>query len=75
MIPEEWKGISGVGGYETGSTSDVAGLYDGISPRAQTAFALHRFQLDLLVSQIKMIFYHLRKKSNGVIWSADVDQS
>lgn len=37
------------------------------------AFAIHRFQLDRHISEIKLLFYHLPSQINCFIWPTDLE--
>ncbi|KAK5058695.1 hypothetical protein LTR84_010959 [Exophiala bonariae] len=37
-------------------------------------YSFHRFRLDPIISEIKLLFYHLPLQSNAIIWSTDYDQ-
>lgn len=38
------------------------------------AFTIRRFQLDLYISEIKLLFYHLPSQVNSIIWPTDLDR-
>lgn len=38
------------------------------------AFTVRRFQLDLYISEIKLLFYHLPSQVNSIIWPTDLDK-
>ncbi|KAF2011517.1 hypothetical protein BU24DRAFT_282921 [Aaosphaeria arxii CBS 175.79] len=39
------------------------------------AFALHRFKLDPIISEIKLLFYHLPSRVNAYVWPSDHSSS
>ncbi|KAF2193958.1 hypothetical protein K469DRAFT_727427 [Zopfia rhizophila CBS 207.26] len=39
------------------------------------AFALHRFKLDSLISEIKLLFYHLPAQVSAYVWPADIEST
>lgn len=38
------------------------------------AFTVRRFQLNLYISEMKLLFYHLRSQVNSIIWPTDLDK-
>jgi hypothetical protein len=47
-------------------------LKTDIQLNSVVAFALHRLKLDPIISEIKMVFYHLPTQVNGIVWPSDI---
>lgn len=45
-----------------------------LPPAEYLAFTVRRFQLDLYISEIKLLFYHLPSQVNSIIWPTDLDK-
>lgn len=46
-----------------------------VSPVNGAVFAIHRFKLDPLISEIKLLFYHLPSRVNAYVWPSDEQTS
>lgn len=55
--------------YAAGSCKHV--FSPSISPMAGAAFAIHQFKLDPIMSEIKLLFYHLPSRVSAYVWPSD----
>jgi hypothetical protein len=46
-----------------------------VSPATCAPFAIHRFRLDPIISEIKLLFYHLPSRVSVYVWPHDVESS
>jgi hypothetical protein len=46
-----------------------------VSPVNGAAFAIHRFKLDPIISEIKLLFYHLPSRVSAYVWPSDEQSS
>ncbi|KAF2622140.1 hypothetical protein BU25DRAFT_215798 [Macroventuria anomochaeta] len=46
-----------------------------VSPIGGAAFAIHRFKLDPIISEIKLLFYHLPSRVSAYVWPSDEQSS
>lgn len=43
----------------------------GVSPVSGAVFAIHRFKLDPIISEIKLLLYHLPSRVSAYVWPSD----
>lgn len=60
--------------------ADIANISDytfspSVSPVSGAAFAIHRFKLDPIISEIKLLFYHLPSRVSAYVWPSDEHSS